>query len=216
MRASLKIVLSLISLLVLLQACSLRYHPDYKATQAFATEGKDVVVEHFQKILFKTHVQAFGKEASGLLFIKQLGREQYRFVFMSQLGMKFFDVELNNGVFVVHHLVSFLDKKQVRRVLKNDLQLLIQKPELLNAHYFKSKNKSYLLLRDRGSKGRMYYTYHQNQIIAKEQAGCVFKNTTIQYQYKGVGLPSQISIKHEKFNLSWSLYPIKKQLQLEE
>jgi hypothetical protein len=216
MRRYLKIALVCLSFLFVLQACSLRHHSNYKTSEAFSAEGKDFIADHFQKILFNTQIDAFGHEASGLLFVKLMGKEQYRFVFMSQVGLKFFDVEIDKGEFKVHQLISYLDKKNIRRVLENDLRLLIQEPLLSSSDFFTHKTEDLALLREKEHCRFRYYTYQQKQLLAKETAGFLFKNTTISYQYKGTGLPTEIIIEHAKFNLKWTLQAIKEQNNLDE
>jgi len=211
MKAFLRIVLGFISLSVALNSCSLRYHSDYKKTEAFETQNQDFIAHNFQKVLFKTQIQAFDKEVSGLLFIKQMKEDNYRFVFLTQIGMKIFDVELNKGKFTIHQLISYLDKKSVRKLLESDLKLLIQTPNTnTKTKFFEHKKDSSLLLRNKTKEGIFYYRYQKPQIQSKENSSFIFRGTTIQYSYSKSNIPDLIVIKHSGIHLQWKLKPIDK------
>jgi len=216
MKHSLKIVLWLISLAFLLNACSLRHHSGYKKTEAFETKEYDFIAHHFQKVLFNTRIQVLGNEASGLLFIKLMDKDDYRFVFLTQLGMKIFDVELCDNQFKIHQLISYLDKKNIRRILENDLKLLIRTPDKkYNSEYFVHKSNKQYLLRESYARNNNYYQYANQKINLKENSGILFLRTQIHYFYKGGTLPEKIKIKHSGINIEWQLQPIKKKLKQE-
>lgn len=211
MKLFLKIALFYISFLVILNSCSIRHHSGFEKVEAFETQEKDFIAHHFQKLLFNTQIHAFGKDVSGLLFIKLIDKDNYRFVFLTQLGMKIFDAEINKQEFKIHYLISYLDKKSVRKLLENDLKLLIQTPQLLGKKkYFSHKNNSSLMLREKGSGQFYYYQYQNNRLILKEISGGLFTGTKAKYTYKDGALPQSINIKHSGINLEWDLRPIKR------
>ena len=213
MKSFLKTALFCISFLFILNSCSIRQHSGYKKTAAFKTQENDFIAHHFQKLLFNTQIEAFGKNISGLLFIKLIDKDNYRFVFLTQLGMKIFDAEINNGSFTIHYLISYLDKKSVRKLLENDLKLLVQTPTLSGSKkYFSHKNNSSLMLKEKKSGQYYYYQYQNKQIVLKEISGGIFRGTQAKYTYKDGGLPQRISIKHSGINLEWELRPIKKEI----
>ncbi len=210
MRNFLRIAFWLISSLLLFNACSIRHHSNYKKSSAFEIKENDFIANHFQKVLFNTQIHAFGNDVSGLLFIKLMAKEDYRFVFLTQMGMKIFDVELKRNQFEVHQLVSYLDKKSVRKVLENDLSLLIQTPILFEkSSFFQHKEDGSLLLREKHLGKFYYYQYQEGLIMNKESSSAFFLGTKIKYFYKGGNLPQNILIKHSGINLEWELKPIK-------
>ena len=216
MKLFLKIAFYFISLSILFNSCSLRHHAGFTPAKAFEVQNSDFIANQFQRVLFNTQIQAFGKDFSGLLFIKLVDKDDYRFVFLTQLGLKIFDIEFKNNEFQVHQLVSYLDRKSFRKVLENDLKLIIQKPQ--EAHkkaYFKHKSDTSFLLREKDKRQFHYFQYQNNRIRQKENASCWFSKTKILYTYKGGERPSSIHIKHSGINLEWTLLPIKKKLKLE-
>lgn len=217
MKNFLNIALLSVSLFFILNACSLRHHSGYKETDSFELKENDFIANHFQKVLFKTQIQALGNQASGLLFIKLMQKDDYRFVFLTQLGMKIFDVEWDNNQFKVHYLISYLDKKAVRKIIENDLKLLIRTPLLeQKTNYFLSKDKKQYLLREKVSGEFYYYAYQDHKIILKEKSNTLFEKTQIQYFYNGGNRPREIKINHSGINIKWQLEPIKKKLKLKD
>jgi len=209
MRHSLKIFLWFVSL-ALINACALRFHTGYKKSVPFEPKGYDIVADEYQKLWFKTEIEAYGKEASGLLLVKRVQHSDFRVVLMSHMGMKMFDVELKKDSFVVHYLISFLDKPSVRKLLRNDLSLLLQTPQHNQSRYFVHKKDSTQMLAQKNDGRYYYYQYRNRQLTQKESDGTCFKGTTIRYEYGGVGLPVQILIDHAGLDIHWKLSPVKK------
>ena len=82
-------------------------------------------IPDFQKEWYRTRVDVMGKHISGLLLIKKMDVKTFRFLFTNEAGLKFFDFEISNNRFVIHHIIRQLDKKAVISTLKGDLELVI-------------------------------------------------------------------------------------------
>ena len=79
----------------------------------------------FERAVYKTNMKIFGNDLSGLTIIKKSGRD-YRIVFISELGLKYFDLEFfsaNDSVHV-HHMISLLDHKPENDILEKNFSLL--------------------------------------------------------------------------------------------
>jgi len=214
MRPYLKIFLWLVSLFIF-EACALRYHSGFVKSESFNAEGFDLVTEHYPKLWFKPEIEAFGKEASGLMIAKRVNATDYRVLFMSHMGMKMFDVEFKKDSFVVHYLISFLDKPSVRKLIESDLSLLLRKPMKEPTSSFIHRKDSVLMLRQKQDARYYYYHYQNERIVQKESDAWWFKGTIIRYRYSGLGLPTQILIDHSGLDLHWKLSPVKKQEESE-
>lgn len=214
----LKIVLYVLSFVIFLSACSLRHHSHFSSIEQYDFSEQDFIAHHFQKILFKTQIHAFGKSTSGLLYIKLMDKDHYRFTFLTQMGMKIFDAEIDKHQFKINQLISYLDKKGVRKILENDLRLLISQPasHATKQAVFLNTKEQQSLIREKANGQYYYYLYENQQLVLKEETGSIFKKTSIKYHYQGSGLPESIHIKHFGIKLEWQLIPIKKQLELEE
>jgi hypothetical protein len=118
----------------------------------------------FQKGLYKTNMTVFGNELSGLTLIKKTGAS-YRVVFMSELGLKYFDMEFftENDSVKVHQLTSFLDKGPVEKMMVNNYSLIF----MTFAQHAKSKNyldqtTNTMITEFRYKKQRIFYYYDKN------------------------------------------------------
>lgn len=118
----------------------------------------------FQKGLYKTNMTVFGNELSGLTLIKKT-RDSYRVVFMSELGLKYFDMEFfkENDSVKVHQITSFLDKGPVEKMMVNNYRLIFM------TFVQNAKSKNYLdqtttsMIKEfRYKKKRIFYYYDKN------------------------------------------------------
>lgn len=118
----------------------------------------------FQKALYKTNLMLYGNELSGLTLVKKTG-ETFRVVFMSEVGLKYLDMEFfgRNDSVVVHHLTSFLDKGNVEKMMINNYLLIFM--TFTNKASFKDyqdKTTNSMIKEYRYKKHRIYYTYDKH------------------------------------------------------
>jgi hypothetical protein len=118
----------------------------------------------FQKGLYKTNMTVFGNELSGLTLIKKTGNN-YRVVFMSELGLKYFDMEFfkENDSVKVHQITSFMNKGPVEKMMINNYRLIF----MTLAQNAKSKNyldktTNTMIKEFRYKKQRIFYYYDKN------------------------------------------------------
>lgn len=118
----------------------------------------------FNKAVYKTNVVLFGKELSGLTLIKKTGKD-YRIVFMSEVGLKYFDMEFfgENDSVKVHQITSFLDKGPVEKMMVNNYRLIF----MIFTHDAKFRNyldqtTNTMTKEYRYKKQRIFYYYDKN------------------------------------------------------
>ncbi len=82
----------------------------------------------FQKAVYKTQMLVYGNELTGLTMIKETG-SNYRVVFMSEIGLKYFDLEFSmHGDSVQnHYVINLLDRKQVLEMIETNYNLLFMR-----------------------------------------------------------------------------------------
>jgi len=113
------ILLSLV-VLVLVPACSVPKKLSGPADQTKVTQPR-IFSNGFQKALYKTGLQLYGRELSGMTFIKKR-QNGYRVVMMSEFGLKYFDLEFKTGdtsAIIVHYMIDLLNHKPVVTSFKN-------------------------------------------------------------------------------------------------
>ncbi|MBN2669591.1 MAG: hypothetical protein JXR60_10215 [Bacteroidales bacterium] len=202
--------------LLIISACQTPYHSGYrKADNPIAS--KDILVEHYDKLWFNTHIEAFGKELSGILVIKNKPKNTRQMALVSPMGMTYFEVEQNDSTFEFKKILPFLDKTNVKLLLQSDIELLLAVPDTNNQDkYFEHKKLSRQLIRSQINGRLIYFEYGEYGIVKKELCNRIKIKTSINYEYQGRGLPQTINILHHGLPISWQLSPIKSQLKEEK
>jgi hypothetical protein len=80
----------------------------------------------FERGLYKSQLTVHGKLLSGLILIKRTG-ETFRIVFLSEIGIKYFDIEVGNNEqesFIVHSMLEMLDRKSLTDFIENTFRML--------------------------------------------------------------------------------------------
>jgi hypothetical protein len=149
------------------------------------------------------------------MVIKPLTGGIYRVVFITEVGLKIFDMELLPDHRVkVHYIMDAMNKRALIKTLSNDISLVLMnrcvnvKPDLLQE---KTSGEAVFRCRD---KGRKYYYYAQGgekpyRIL--QTTGITNKVNVILYGNKASGLDS-VKISHYNFRLSIGLYRIKEEI----
>ncbi len=163
---------------------------------------------NFVKILFKTKIYFYKKYFTGLLFIKQTSDNNFRIVFISEIGKKIFDFELNNKNFDVKYIMPVLDKKILVKTLQKDFSLMLLN-NFDNKKTTAFKNDSLTMYKIKNNYGRNFIYYNTNNLILLENANKIRKIISINYlDYKN-GFPKTININHKNIKLKLNLKTIK-------
>lgn len=94
-----------------------------------------------------------GHQFGGLLVIKPMSEQSYRVVFTTETGATIFDFEYNGDRFIVHRIVSKLDRRMIVRVLEKDFALLLGVPFLQgNLSVFETENEQYFGVSSNGER----------------------------------------------------------------
>jgi len=113
-------------------------------------------------ILFKTEITLFKNSFSGITVIKTLDNKNHRVVFINEVGMKFFDLEIGQDTFIVHQIFTSLNRKAFLNLLENDFRLMLFKELKFNKIIiYEDKKSEETVVRD-GNKGDFYYLDSSN------------------------------------------------------
>lgn len=158
----------------------------------------------FQKALYKSEMKIFGNDLSGLTMIKKKGMA-YRVVFMSELGLKYYDLEfstLKDSV-TVHYVINLLDHKQVNNILQNMYKAMFMVfPEKTKEKYYDDAHiNSAQKVYKSGSRKSLYnYDKHFGTVKTINQK---YKSTRLSINissYEGLS-PEKVNINQKNFNL---------------
>ena len=151
--------------MVLFSACS--------SAQKLPDEGQQKMTKpwvfsvDFEKAVFKTDMIIFGNELSGLTMIKKNG-DDYRVVFMSEIGLKYFDMEFftKNDSIKIHHMITMLDKKQVYPILENNFSLVFMMfPEKSKVRNYRDNMTKKMIKEYKFRSEKSRYNYNSNSGI---------------------------------------------------
>jgi hypothetical protein len=209
--------LPLVLLLLLLNSCSMSLFNGYYRN---GTDAGHAPISWFQAdtghYLFNTKIDLMKNHFSGLMVVKPVGKDNFRVVFLTQVGLKVFDMEFfPDKDSKVHYIMDAMNKKALIKTLTNDLSLV-----LMNGFSGKEpivlyeKDSSDLIYRYINGSRKCYYYVESsfvNPYRVKQTAGITNKVKADLYGTAAKGIDS-IKISHYNIRLSISLFRINETL----
>ena len=112
------------SLLVIV--CAFFVALNISATDTLKVRSK-FIEQDSKSTLFKVGLNISTKYFGGLLYVKPISDKSERIIFLSELGLKYFDFEHNKitNEITVKYAMEYLNKKSLISLLKNDLLFLL-------------------------------------------------------------------------------------------
>ncbi len=199
MKTFLKIVLISISLLLFLASCNSLKHRGYYCCCSDSLNYKPVFGRDFNKALYQAELKFNKQVLSSLVFIKRIsGNESYRVVFLSESGLKYFDLEiLKEGGTMVHHAADFLDRKSLIRILSNDFRLLFSpEPAACRIQKYCNTDNTYLIRYKTDGKFDYYFTGKESGPVSIDKHGGLFGEISISIDEYQNGIPEIIKFSH--------------------
>ncbi|PIV57770.1 MAG: hypothetical protein COS14_13090 [Bacteroidetes bacterium CG02_land_8_20_14_3_00_31_25] len=151
---------------------------------------------------------------SGLMVIKSQNDSVKRLVFITEMGIKIFDIEIKNPLinkkyYTVNYIIEPLSRKMLVKTLANDLGMLCQNGNVKFIDAFANDENTFLRIKNRYKS--FYYIYGMNeknysQIIVNS----IFKQKS-GIDFYGVNnfAPDSIKLKHFGLNLNYVFRRIK-------
>ena len=135
--------------------------------------------------LLSTRIDLMEKHFTGLMIIKPLGGDAYRVVFITEVGLKIFDLEFTPRDKVkVHYVMDGLNRNAFIKSLAHDFSLMLMTvPEGEKKVYLHDRDTGDLVLKFKDKGRRNYYHFPagegraseavQNRMHAEESPGDV-------------------------------------------
>jgi hypothetical protein len=123
----------IITFTILMAVCFHSCSPNYLKSYS-RLENSDMAIPRvfpgdFKKAAYKTNMNVMGNELSGILLVKKTRSGEYRFVFVSEIGMKYFDLGISpkgeNNQERVYYLMPLLDRGGLEKILLDDFEKLL-------------------------------------------------------------------------------------------
>lgn len=192
--------LYLSSLLILLTSCAIPLK--YKLAEQrkiTATDAQPLVSSEIS-MLYKTQIFLFNKYYTGMLLHKQTDSTTSHLVFVTELGMKMFDIEIKKDSLKMVYCFAPMNTQKITNLLENDMGLILLY-QLLNKSgkiYLNKKERKNLYVTRENNKKYFYYTQANSNRIAKSLVkGKLFTKQKTVYKYGSDNLPESVSLKHK-------------------
>ncbi len=200
---------SILSLLFFISSCSAPYK-NLTKTEYTANEIKKIPysLPYLENaLIYKTNINFYKNDISGLLIIKKTDKEVYRIALTTQFGLKIFDFELEHVILNVKYCVEYLNKKIIIKTFQNDFSLLLMQNKFEKIYFVKDAIQ-HLDIWQLNS-GRFYYNYIKNEeteninniIYTKYNSK---KISVGLYNYQD-NIPGSIVIEHHNIKLKMNL-----------
>ncbi len=158
-------------------------------------------------LIYKTSIDFYQRNISGLLIIKKTEKQNYRIALTTQFGLKIFDFALKEGNFEVVYCIEYLNKKSIISTFEDDFKLLLMQNKFEQIYTFqkdKQKYKGWIL-----QSGKINYYYFlntdNNHIEKIEQwKRNAKKISVVLYDYNN-NLPLNIQLEHHNIKLKMNL-----------
>ncbi|WP_133535365.1 hypothetical protein [Tenacibaculum caenipelagi] len=150
--------------------------------------------------VYKAKIKAFSNNVGGILIIKKIKENNFRIVFTSEFGNKFFDFELNNNQFTTHFILEAFNRKTFVKILQSDFLTLIKEKNKVLAVYKETGKKVYKTRLN--NKFNYFFVEGNKNTLEKIVHTNKSRELTI-FEFKRDG--KEIQILHKKFPLQIAL-----------
>lgn len=139
--------------------------------------------------------------------------DHYRVVFLTEIGIKLFDMEFSaDSAAKVHYMMEAMNKKALINTLSRDISLVLMNTkteEIPDCLRQRKSDDVVFLYRDRGIKNYYHIQSPSDNPYMARQTGCITNKVKAWlYGNSASGLDS-VLIRHDNIRLSLNLYRIK-------
>jgi hypothetical protein len=169
--------------------------------------------------LFKATLDIKKHHLTGLLVIKrmetphqtgdapppippQMGRGDscgvYRIVFMNEVGMTFFDLEMKTGGFKVISCFESLNRKALIKIFETDFRMLAWNGPLKNEKVYLQNGTSNIIVSGRGGKYKTWQTYSPSgdTLLSMSARSTLADPVIMTFEKYNDGFPAKITIEN--------------------
>ena len=147
---------------------------------------------------------------SGLMVVKPLPEEAYRVVFITEVGLKIFDMSFTREEVIVHYFIEAMNKKALVNTLKRDIGLILmrdhgdQVPAVLH-----ERSSGAMVLKYHENGRRYYYRLDaRGNTYGIVQSGRILRKVNADFYSTSDHKVDSIFISHEHVNLRIKLIRI--------
>ena len=195
--------------ILLLSSCSISFHGNLhkiEKRQLNPSEIKLIFNNDSNKILFKTQIDLYDNNFSGLLVVKSIKENNKKIVLVTELGIKIFEFEFRDDEFEVHYCLEMLNKKAILKTLEKDLRLILMNNMVSGkAKILKDENNLVYKLKKNKRNNYYYINTKADKLVVIESLSGIFKKVTIELKDYKDNYPEKINILHHNIKLNIKL-----------
>lgn len=177
-------------------------------THGYRLGGREVVTNAQVKpiinadssLLYKAKITLYNKYYTGLILLKQMDASTSHLVFVTELGMKMFDFQIQNNELKLMYVFEPLNKPEILNLLEYDMKLIFLQ-HLLNkeAAIYDRPDKNTRIYKIENEKLKNYYiTNTSTKTVTKAIVkGALKVKEKVEYIYDTNQKASQIKLKHK-------------------
>jgi len=159
--------------------------------------------------IYKTKIDLYENYFSGLIIIKPKA-ESHRIVFINEIGMKFFDIELSADSYKLHQIFEPMNKKMFINLLVSDFKSILMYNLNSESKYFRDNESDSDVIKPIRRKELYFFNKDTHLPHKAFRYSTVRKNTFFTFrEYEG-NIPEKISIKHKNIKFVMELNFVKK------
>ncbi|MCX6333614.1 MAG: hypothetical protein NT092_04830 [Bacteroidia bacterium] len=197
-------------IILLLSGCSLSLFNNFQPSSLPAASDKDSY-SWFRKdagrYLFQSSIDVYKNNFSGLLFVKPL-EESYRILFITETGIKIFDMEFfKDGDYKLHYCLEEFNRKSIIKTLGNDLSLMLYSISENGKVKMMQEIDGRLIVKSKDRNGTRYCTINEktNKVDDLIRTGTLSNKVNISFFSIAGRQPDSIRISHYNLKLKINL-----------
>lgn len=191
---------------ILFNSCSPKYLRDFTKVENTEIKSLNVIPNNFTKAVYKTTLKVMGRELTGILLIKKTTDNEFRFVFMSEIGLKYFDLGITspgkNPTNKTYYIMSALKRGEFESVLFDNFNKLISKIEINSEYisYSNPNNKNWVFRENTTKQKITYYTINKTVENIYWKSPLSGKSSISISEY-AESIPQNIEISNKKYGV---------------
>ena len=188
--------------ITLIISCSPTHNYTLKRTALVTESDIHSIINKDNSLLYKAKINVYNHYYSGLILLKQTSPGTSHLVFITELGLKMFDFEIQNNQFKLIYVFEPLNKPTILSLLENDMKLILLQNLLhKEAKIFERNNQDKQIYQTTNNKLKNYYFINTNTKTVERTIvkGKVFSKEKVNYIYNDSLIAKQIKLKHKGF-----------------
>jgi hypothetical protein len=151
-------------------------------------------------MLYKIQIFLFNKYYTGLLLHKQTDSVTSHLVFVTEVGLKMFDIEIKKDSLKMVYCFGPMNQPKITKLLENDMSVILLY-QLLNKQakvYLNEKKGDAICFTKENGRRYVYYSkVNSNRVLRSVVKGKLFTKQKTVYKYGADNLPESVSLKHK-------------------